>query len=65
MSNLVNRPISANTLSGARMIATHGAVHSPTIRAMAWRTLLNARGCRFNGQRIMLQTVALSGRCAA
>ncbi len=57
--------LNPNSIAGARSIAINGAVHSPTIRAMAWRTLLNARGCRFNGQRIMLQTVALSGRCAA
>jgi hypothetical protein len=54
-----------STVSGALSIAINGATHSPTIRAIAWRTLMNARGCRFNGQRIMLQTVAQSGRGAA
>jgi hypothetical protein len=55
----------AKTPEGAQRIATNGSEHSPTVRALAWRTLKNARGQTMNSQRILCATLGfVHGRAA-
>jgi hypothetical protein len=53
------------TPEGAQHIATNGSDFTPTIRALAWRTLKNARGQTMNSQRILCATLGfVHGRAA-